>query len=44
MTFKKSSIAITFLLSLVLAGCASSAELDANEASRLESRDDLLSI
>lgn len=44
MTLTKYSVAITFLLSLVLTGCATSAEVSANKASELESRDDLLSM
>lgn len=40
----KNRIAFALLVSLLMAGCAASAELDANKASRLESRDDLLSI
>lgn len=40
----KYRIAFAFLASLLLAGCATSAEVSANKASELESRDDLLSM
>lgn len=40
----KNRIAFAFLVSLLMAGCATSAEVSANKASRLECRDDLLSM